>query len=93
MKSNLQNEVCPDDMEHKEDGKKTIEYVVGREHFNHLRSLYGCTEFTIGIRYSFTKKLTSHLKRIHVGKSPSRVKIQATTKIPKMISQGMLSLA
>ena len=44
MESNLEDEVCPDDMEDKEDGEEAIEDVIGREHLDHLRSLYCGTE-------------------------------------------------
>jgi len=44
MESNLEDEVCPDDMKDKEDGEETIEDVISREHLDHLRSLYRGTE-------------------------------------------------
>ena len=44
MESNLEDEVCPDDMEDEEDGEETIEDVISRKHLDHLRSLYCGTE-------------------------------------------------
>ena len=44
MESNLEDEVCPDDMKDKEDGEEAIEDVISREHLDHLRSLYRGTE-------------------------------------------------
>jgi len=44
MEGDLEDEICPDDMENKKDGEETIEYVVSGEHFHHLWGLYCCTE-------------------------------------------------
>ena len=31
-------------------GEEYVQYVVGREHFNHLRSLNGCTKEDLGLK-------------------------------------------